>query len=175
MGVAHPTIFKGLPVKRRSFDEFDLIRLNLQRMDALTSDTPLIDRLFSSAPVLPFTIAFGLGILLAYKIQPPSVVWVTVCGITILAGLCLFFTLKTKTGFRLFLALTGSCLAAFSLGTVRSYSITDTPPNHISGYLQNKRELATLEGEVISSVQNDESSRSLSSIPWLSSQSSFYL
>ena len=46
-------------------DEFDLIRLNLQWMDALTSDKPLIDRLFSSAPILPFTIAFGLGILLS--------------------------------------------------------------------------------------------------------------
>jgi len=162
-------------VKRRSLDEFDLIRLNLQRMDTLTSDTPLIDRLFSSAPVLPFTIAFGLGILLAYKIQPPSVVWIAVCGITIMAGLCLFFTLKTKNEIRLSLALTGACLATLALGTVHSYSITNTPPNHISSYLQNERELATLKGKVISAVRTDASSKGLSSIPWLSSQSSFYL
>lgn len=45
-------------------------------MEALTSDTPLIDRTFSTAPVLPFTIAFGLGILVAYKIQTPCIVWV---------------------------------------------------------------------------------------------------
>ncbi|RKY13801.1 MAG: DNA internalization-related competence protein ComEC/Rec2, partial [Planctomycetota bacterium] len=118
---------------------------------------------------------FGLGILLAYKVQPPSVVWIAVCIMTILAGLCLFFTLKTKKELRLFLALTGACLATFALGTVRSYSITNAPPHHISGYLRNNRELATLEGGVISSVRNDAPSRGLSSIPWLGSQSSFYL
>ncbi|OQY07028.1 MAG: DNA internalization-related competence protein ComEC/Rec2 [Planctomycetales bacterium 4572_13] len=156
-------------------DEFELIRLNLERMDALTSNKPLVDRLFSSAPVLPFTIAFGLGILLAYKIRTPSVVWIAVCGMTIMAGLCLFFTLKTKKGLRLALALTGACLAVLALGTVRSYSVTNIAPNHISGYLQDQRELATLEGKVISSVRNDAPSRGLSSIPWLGSQSSFCL
>jgi competence protein ComEC len=144
-------------------------------MDALTGNKPLVDRLFSSAPVLPFTIAFGIGTLFAYKMQTPSVVWIAVCSITIMAGLCLFFTLKTKKELRLSLALIGACLAMMALGTVRSYSITDTPPNHISGYLQNQRELATLKGKVISSVRTDAASRGLSSIPWLSSQSSFYL
>ena len=145
-------------VNRRSHDEFDLIRLNLQRMDALTSNTPLIERLFFTAPVLPFTIAFGLGILLAYKIQAPHIAWITVGCMTLSAGLCFLLALKVKTKFHFTLALAGMCLAAFALGAVRSYSITDMPPNHITGYLQSERELATLKGKVISSVRTDESS-----------------
>ena len=162
-------------MQRRGFDEFDLIRLNLQRMDALTSDTPLIDRIFSSAPVLPFAVAFSLGILLAYKVQTPRIVWMMIFCVTLSAGSCLLFTLKTKTGLRFALALSGALLATFALGIVRSYSITDRPPNHISGYLQNERKLATLKGKVISSVRTDAFSRGLSAIPWLSSQSSFYI
>jgi competence protein ComEC len=162
-------------VNRRSHDEFDLIRLNLQRMDALTSNTPLIDRLFSTAPILPFTIAFGLGILLAYKMQTPRIVWTaTGCMITI-AGLCFLMTLKAKTELRFTLALISASLAVFTLGAVRSRLITDMPPNHITHYLSNDRELATLKGKVISSVRTDAFSSGLSAIPWLSSQSSFYL
>ncbi|MHC5141661.1 MAG: DNA internalization-related competence protein ComEC/Rec2 [Planctomycetota bacterium] len=162
-------------MNRRSHDEFDLIRLNLQRMDALTSTPPLIEQLFFTAPVLPFTIAFGLGILLAYKVQAPRIFWIATGCMTLSAGLCLLLALKVKTRYHFALALTGMCLAAFALGAVRSYSITETPPNHITGYLHSERELATLQGKVISSVRTDESSRGLSAIPWLSSQSSFYL
>jgi len=144
-------------------------------MDALTSNTPLIDRLFSTAPVLPFTIAFGLGILFAYKIHTHRTVWIAAICMTLSAGLCLLFTIKTKTGFRFALALTGASLAVFALGAVRAHSITDTPPHHITGYLRNDRELATLKGKVISPIRTDAFSRGLSAIPWLSAQSSFYL
>jgi len=162
-------------VDRRRQDEFDLIRLNLQRMEALTSNTPLMERLFSTCPILPFTIAFGLGILFAYKVQISSIIWIAVCCMAIITGLCLLLILKTKTGFRFALALTSAWLATFTLGTVRVYSTTNTPPHHISAYLASERQLATLKGKVISPVRTDMFSRGLSAIPWLSSKSSFYL
>ena len=107
-------------MKRRSFDEFDQIRLNLQWFDTLTNNTPLIERLFTSAPILPFTIAFGLGIVLAYQMQSARIVWVAAGCSVLSVGLCLLMALKAKTGFRLALALTGACLAMFALGIVRS-------------------------------------------------------
>lgn len=162
-------------MKRGSHDEFDQICLNLQRLDMLTSRKSLIDKISSSAPVAPFTVAFGLGILFAYKTPTPRIVWTTLCCVIILTGLCLLLTFKTKTGLRLALALAAACLAAFALGTVRSYSIIDAPGNHITHYLHDQRQLATLEGKVASSVRTDTHTRGLSAIPWLSAQSSFYL
>jgi competence protein ComEC len=89
--------------------------------------------------------------------------------------MCLLLTLRAKDGIRLTLASIGACLSVFSLGTVRSSLITETPPHHISHYLNHDRQLATLQGRIISAVRTDKSSKSLSAIPWLNAQSSFYL
>lgn len=142
-------------MKRGNQDEFDLIRLNLQRFDALTNRISLIDRTFSTAPILPFTIAFALGILLTYHVQSPRTIWAAAGSATLFAGLCFLLTLKTKARLRLALALTAACLAVLALGTVRSALIIDTPPQHITHYLDDERQLATLKGKVVSSIRTD--------------------
>ena len=93
----------------------------------------------------------------------------------VFSGLCILYAIKTRQPPRLALALTGACLAVLALGTVRSCLITDIPPHHITHYLNNKRKLATITGKVSSPIRTDESSRGLSAIPWLNTQSSFYL
>ena len=164
-------------MKRRNFDEIDLIRLNLQRTNALIADTPLIERLFTATPILPFTVAFGVGILFAYKMQPSFNILYIAAFVMAGIGICLIIALKTESGsgFHLVLVFTSACLGVFALGAVRVYSITHTPPNHITHYLQHERELAALKGKVISSVQTGTISTGLSAIPWLSAQSSFYI
>ncbi|MHC4288764.1 MAG: DNA internalization-related competence protein ComEC/Rec2 [Planctomycetota bacterium] len=159
---------------QRNPEEFALIRLNIERMDILTSRAPLLERLFSNIPILPFSIAFGLGILVAYKIQicPALKTYAFFTAASI--GLCLWGTVIRTPGFRFTLVLTAACIAMFTLGMVRVSAITSTPPNHITGYLSGDRELATLRGKIISSVRTDGFSRELSAIPWLSAQSSFY-
>lgn len=162
-------------MNRRRQDEFDLIQLNLQRFDALTNKTSLIERLFSACPILPFTIAFGLGVLLAYKINTSQIIWIIIGAIFPLSLVCLILWDKVKIHYRFALALTEACMIVFSLGAIRVFSITDTPPHHISNHLKSQRQLATLRGKVISPIRTDDLSKELSAIPWLSAQSSFYL
>lgn len=162
-------------MKRRSFDESDLIRLNLQQLDAETTHKPLIDRIFSTTPILPFAIAFLLGVIVAYIIHSVRSVWIILECVLLLNVIFLAFGFKTNMNIRLLLVFSCSCFVFFSFGMIRYYSMINIPPNHISHYFNSERELATLQGKVISSVRTDQWQTGISSIPWLNSKSSFYL
>jgi competence protein ComEC len=163
-------------VKRRSFDESDLIRLNLERLDAQTRQPPLMDRLFSEAPLIPFAVAFLLGILFVDAAYAEfHLLRIILACVLLAAAACFGLSFKKSSTARLTLILACSCLLAFALASVRYYSILVIPPNHISHYLHDKqRELATLKGKVISPVLTNMISTD-SSIPWLEPKSSFYL
>jgi competence protein ComEC len=161
--------------KRRSFDETGLIQLRLQRLEEQTSVKPILEKLFSTAPALPFPIAFIIGIVFAARISSPQFLWTVLSTTIVLAIICFFGFFKTNANLKLLLSLTASCLVIFALGTIRFYSVLDCPPEHISRYLTTERELATIKGRIVSSVRTDPLETGISSIPWLSSKSSFYL
>ena len=162
-------------MKRRSFDEADLIRLNLQQLDAEATDRPLIDRTFTTAPILPFAIAFLLGIILADALPSIHHVWIILISVMLLNVILGAFCFRAKTHIRFVLILTSSCSIVIALGLMRYYTIIDIPPDHISHYFNTERELATLEGRVISPIRTDKRQTGISSIPWLNSKSSFYI
>ena len=162
-----------MSLKRRSFDESDLIRLRLQRLEEQTTDRPLIERLFSTAPTLPFAVAFLIGIAIASRISSTRALWMIVCLSVSLTFLFLFLSLKAKPAFKILSMLTASALVMFALGTVRYYSVLDRSPEHICHYLKSERELATLKGRIVSSIRTDPLQTGISSVPWLSSKSSF--
>lgn len=162
-------------MKRRSFDESDLIRLKLQRLEAQTDSQSLLDSLFSSAPILPFTIVLIGGILIASGIKTIHTIWLISLCLMTLVLLLTAAACRARSTLRLMFILSSSCLMIFMLGMVRYYSLTDIPPEHISHYFSSDRELATLKGSVVSAVRTTQSQNSFSSIPWLSSRSSFYL
>lgn len=162
-------------MERRRFDESDLIRLKLQQLDRETTSRPLLTRLFSSAPALPFAIAFIIGIIAASHMGSLNHIWVifyltvpTAIGLT-------FFTHKIRRKKPLLPVLLLSCLIIFVLGTIRYYLLLDRPPNHISRYIINDRELATMKGQAISPIRTDPLQTGISSIPWISCKSSFYV
>ena len=162
-------------MKRRGFDESDLIRLNLQQLDAETAAKPLLERTFTTAPILPFAAAFIIGIIVAGNASSIAYVrgiLICVLLLNILLGL---FCIPASTSIRLRLALIGSCSIILALGTMRYYTLIDIPPDHISRYFDTERELATLEGKVVSSVRTDPWQTGISAIPWLNSKSAFYL
>jgi competence protein ComEC len=162
-------------VKRRSFDESDLIRLNLQRLDAETNTQPLTVRIFTTAPILPIAIAFLFGIIIADNLPSVRSVWMILASMMVLNGILVVFCIWTNTSTRLGLVLLGSCSIMLSLGMMRYYTIIDIGPDHISHYFDTERELATVKGKVVSPVHTDPRQTGISSIPWLNTKSSFYL
>lgn len=159
-------------MKRRSFDESDLIRLRLRRLDRVTDSRLLIEKLFTIAPLLPFALFFMAGIWLVdiAAIRP----WFgTILGGTVvLSGILFAFSFNSTISRQLTLSLTAACLIFLAAGMMRYYSMLYISPNHISRCLLSNRQLATLKGVVISPVTEAPQS---SSIPWLETQSSFYL
>jgi competence protein ComEC len=162
-------------MKRRSFDESDLIRLKLQRLEAQTDSRSLLDSLFSTAPILPFTIALIAGILIASGIKTIHTFWLISLCLMPLVLLLTAAACRVRSTLRFMLILFNSCLLILMLGMVHYYSLIDIPPEHISHYFSSDRELATLKGSVISPIRRTQSKNTISSIPWLGSQSSFYL
>ncbi|MDH4201608.1 MAG: DNA internalization-related competence protein ComEC/Rec2 [Phycisphaerae bacterium] len=162
-------------MKRRSFDETDLIRLNLQRLDAETRTQPLLHKTFTTAPILPFAIAFLIGIIIADNLPSIRYLWSILISAILLNGIVLICCIPANANTRLRLALIGSCSIVLTLGMMRYYTLIDIPPDHIGRYFDTERELATLEGTVISPIRTDQQRTGLSSIPWLNSKSSFYL
>ncbi|MCI0499836.1 MAG: DNA internalization-related competence protein ComEC/Rec2 [Planctomycetales bacterium] len=163
-------------MKRRSFDESDLIRLNLEQLDAQTRQPPLPERLFSEVPLMPFAAAFLIGILFVNGTDLSfRLLGITLGGVLLTAAVCFGLSFKTTASVRLILMLSCSCMLFFALAAVRYYSILAIPPDHISHYLDDRpRELATLRGKVISPVLTTNLP-ARSSIPWLEPKSSFYL
>jgi competence protein ComEC len=162
-------------MKRRSFDEADLIRLNLQQLDAETRTPPLLERTFTAAPILPFAVAFLIGIIIADTLTSIRSVGVVLISVLLLNAILLIICLPANTNIRLRLVLIGSCSIMLTLGMMRYYALIDIPSDHISNCLNEERKLATLKGKVISPVRADELETGISSIPWLNSKSSFYL
>lgn len=157
-------------MKRRSFQESDLIRLRLQQLDKLTSPEPLMQRIFAGAPVLPFTVCFMAGIWLV-SISQSACVWQIV---TVGAIACVLFLLSFRTAGekQLRLTLAAACTIFFAAGAVNYYARLYAGPDHIRNCLQSDRQLATLKGKVLSPVS---SSGPNTTIPWLDEQSSFYM
>lgn len=162
-------------MKRRSFDEADLIRLNLQQLDAETRTPPLLERTFTTAPILPFAVAFLIGIIIADTLPSIRSVGVVLVSVLLLNAILLIICLPANTNIRLRLVLIGSCSIMLTLGMMRYYTLIDIAPDHISRYFDTERELATLEGKVVSPIRTDERQTGISSIPWLNPKSSFYL
>ena len=162
-------------MKRRSFDEADLIRLNLQRLDAETGTKPLLERTFTAAPILPFAVAFILGIIIAENLTSARYLWSILIVVIVLNGIVLICCIPAGPRVRLQLTLIGSCSIVLALGTIRYYALINIPPDHISHYFNTERELATLEGKVVSAIRTDEHQTGISSIPWLNRKSAFYL
>jgi len=163
-------------VKRRSFDESDRIRLNLERLDIQTRQRTAAEYLFSEAPLMPYAVAFIIGILFAdAACRHNRLFWLTAAGALLTAALCFILSFRTPASGRLGLLLFCSCLTVFSLAALRCCSILAIGPNHILHYLgSSQRELATLQGKVISPVIVNAPTAD-SSIPWLESKSSFYI
>ena len=163
-------------MKQRSFDQSDRIRLNLEWLDRQTqSETPIAQKIFSSVPLMPLCLAFIAGIIIAYRI-PTSSMFTTlfIClPVAFLAITCSFMKIADKT--RLLLAFISAIVLFICLGTGRVSHIRYQPPHHISHFMKNQRQLATLRGKIVSPVQINDSNRKFSSIPWLNSKSSFYL
>lgn len=158
-------------MKRRSFEESDLIRLRLQRLDRVTSSRPLIEVLFSAAPVLPLAISLIAGIWIRDIIPAGYSMFVFWSGVLVSCGLFLL-SLKAGSSRRLYLTLAAACAIFFAAGLGLYHCTIHIGPNHISRCLQSERQLATLKGLVVSPVSSAESN---SSIPWLEPQSAFYL
>lgn len=159
-------------MKRRSIEESDLIRLNLQRFYTLTDTKPVVARLFSATPILPLALVFILGILFTRRTSNLNTLWIILVSIFLLTVFFFVFSLK-KDQFHL--AFIACLLITFALGMLRYYSIQYAPPHHITHFYGDERELATLEGSVISPVRTDIHPKGISSIPWLNSKSSFYI
>jgi len=157
-------------VKRRSFQESDLIRLRLRQLDKLAPPEPLLQRIFAGAPVLPFAVCFMAGIAfvnVCTRICIPAAIVSAV-----IACALLILSLRTAAQKQLTLTLAAGCVIFFVAGSVNYYARLYMGPDHISRCLQMDRQLATLKGRVISPVA---SSGPGSSIPWLDAQSSFYM
>lgn len=161
-------------MKRRSFDESDLIRLNLERLDIQTRQQTIAERLFSEAPLMPYAAAFIIGILFAdAACRDNRLFWLISAGVFAAAGLCFILSFRAAAPLRLRFLLSCACLVIFSLAAVRCYSLLAIGPNHILHYMgSSRRELATLQGKVISPVITNDAD---SSIPWLEPKSWFYL
>jgi competence protein ComEC len=93
-------------------------------------------------------------------------------GTVVLSGILFAFSFNSPISRQLTLSLTAACLIFLAAGMMRYYSMLYISPNHISRCLLSNRQLATLKGVVISPVTEAPQS---SSIPWLETQSSFYL
>ena len=163
-------------MKRRSFDQSDHIRLNLQWLDRQTrSHRSIVYRFFSELPILPLSAALIGGIIVSGYLSVMSVF------IAVLICLPLALTLMISTFFKcsdrrkLSLAFSSAILLFACLGAARLAAIQYCPPRHINHLLKEERQLATLRGRIVSPIHTNDSNRSFSGIPWLNSQSSFYL
>lgn len=162
-------------MKRRSFEQSDHIRLNLQWLDRQDSQAPILYWLFAETPVFTLSLALIAGIILASRLPVTSVY--TVLLICVPLALVLMITALFELSPRLKLSLTFlSALLLFAcLGAARFALIQYQPPCHINHFLIEDQQLATLRGRIVSGLRNTGQGRGFSSIPWLSSQSSFYL
>lgn len=158
-------------MKRRSFDESDLIRLRLQRLDRLTLSAPPDETLFASAPILAYAVAFIVGIWLL-DVFPMTNFWFLLFPCLLLSAALLFVSRKFAYPASLWITLSAACLTFFAAGFARHYASIHVGPDHISRCLLYERQLATLKGVVISPVVNTEKD---ASIPWVEPHSSFYL
>jgi competence protein ComEC len=157
-------------VKRRSFEESDLIRLRLQRLERLSSPEPLMQRIFAGAPVLPFAVCFMAGIWFISNRTSACVWGMGIAGI--ISAMLLIISFRTAGEKQLRLTLAAACLVFFVAGAA-SYAVRlYIGPDHIRNCLHSDRQLATLKGTVLSPVS---SSGPNTSIPWLDEKSSFYM
>lgn len=163
-------------MKRRSFNQSDHIRLNLQWLDRRESlQTSIIRRIFVEMPVLPLSLAMIAGILIAVHLSVSSVCTGLLIVLPAACGFLLTGIYKFSARTKLYLTFTGSVFLFIALGAGRFAAVQYRPPRHISHILQSENQLATLRGRVISPVRINDQNRGFSGIPWLNSQSSFYL
>lgn len=162
-------------MKRRGFDQSDHIRLNLQWLDRQDSQAPIVYRMFAETPLLGLSLALIAGILFSAQLSPLSVffglrVFVPIALVVIAAA---FFVRSLRM--KLLLTFAAAIVLFVSLGAARFAMIRYQPPTHLNRLLIEDQQLATLRGRIISGIRDNGQERSFSSIPWLSSQSSFYL
>ena len=163
-------------MKRRSFQQADHIRLKLQWLDEhFQPQQSLLEKMFSTTPILSVSIAFILGILVSSWVSPsPTGVYV-VATAAALAGLLLIASFRLSCPKRLYTVTILAIGLFLCLGVIRSWAIQYQGPDDIGRLVQNERVLATVRGRVISPIRYNHPQQGFSSIPWLSSQSSFYL
>ncbi|MBL7214241.1 MAG: DNA internalization-related competence protein ComEC/Rec2 [Phycisphaerae bacterium] len=163
-------------MKRRSFDQSDHIRLNLQWLERHEySQTSIAHRVVAEIPTLPLSIAMIASIAIASHLSLASVcVGLLICLLLAFVLMLLaFFKISNQT--KLFLTFISAVFLFVCLGATRLATIQYCPPRHISRLLKEERQLATLRGRIASSIQSSDLKQRFSSIPWLNSQSSFYL
>lgn len=163
-------------MKRRSFDQADQIRLKLQWLEELFQPRlTLVERMFSTTPILPLAVAFIVGIVVSAHI--PFSKGTAYAAVALVVGLIALLTVSFRLPpqKRLY-PITVLAVALFALlGMVRFRIPPYRGPDHISRLLQDERSLATIRGRIISPVMHPSTRQDFSTIPWLSSQSSFYL
>jgi competence protein ComEC len=162
-------------VKRRGFDQSDHIRLNLRWLDRQDSQAPIVYRMFAETPLLGLSLAMIAGILYSAQLSPSSVFFGL--GVFVPMALVLMAAAIFVRSLRLKLLLTfaSAVILCVCLGAARFATIRYQPPAHLNRLLIEDQQLATLRGRIISGIRDSGQERSFSSIPWLSSQSSFYL
>ncbi len=163
-------------MKRRSFQQADHIRLKLQWLDDhFYPQSSFLERLFSTTPILPAAVSFIFGILVSDWISPSLTGITFVFAAAVLLGILLIALIHLTSQKRLY-AVTITMVGLFlCLGVMRSWSFQYHGPDDISRLVQHERSLATIRGRVISPIRYNRPRQDFSSIPWLSSQSSFYL
>ena len=163
-------------MKRRSFDQSDQIRLKLQWLDEhFGPRRPLFWRMLSGVPLLPVSAAFIIGIMLGRPAlsQPFLLGGVGFLSALSIAGLVMAYrSVPTRPGL-LFLS---TLLLFAAVGMLRQGRFHARGPDHISHVLRtDDRCLATIRGRVVSPVLKHTSQEKFATIPWLDSQSTFYL
>ncbi len=162
-------------MKRRGFDQSDHIRLNLRWLDRQDSQAPIVYRMFAETPVLALSLAMIAGILAASRLPDTAVyIGLSVCVLIALALTTTAF-FQTSHRLKLLLSFLSAVILFGCLGAGRFEILQYQPPAHINRLLIEDQQLATLRGRIISGIRVSGQERGFSSIPWLSSQSSFYL
>ncbi|MHC4926458.1 MAG: ComEC/Rec2 family competence protein [Planctomycetota bacterium] len=163
-------------MKRKGFDQSDHIRLKLQWLDEhFGPQASLMQKTFSTTPLLPIAFAFIAGIILTRQLETTQHVFPFVAFLTTISIILLLIAFWCSGSKRLLAILTSAVLLFASVGMIRLASVQCRGPRHISRLLNQDRCLATVRGQVVSPVLVNQSGDMFSTIPWLNSQSSFYL
>ncbi|MCE5184744.1 MAG: DNA internalization-related competence protein ComEC/Rec2 [Planctomycetaceae bacterium] len=158
-------------MKRRSFDESDLIRLRLQRLDQLTA-LPSFKQLFTTAPMLGAAVSFIAGIWFVEVIHSQASFWPAFGLSGLISAIALFIAFRFTGRGKLIALMMAAYAAFFAAGLARYYRDLYIGPDHISRCFEGDRQLATIKGHVISPVSNVPNDPA---IPWLQPQGSFYM